>query len=222
MAFVHICKLFMALASPIGCLHVSLLSISWLLQAQVAVYMSNCLAFHGSCKPQWLLTGVTLAAGVNHWFVLAKNFGLKDSPSNWRIEAMTAVPQSVQDTVNGIMGSEEPVLVKVKQIVDVCLQSGLAYKMTEKPVEVLTHPTNRAGQMLSAMDVWQKGMKIWSVGVRKELLCDSMAFEVFLDSGVRAQQVSANQKLVDGSNGLLAALNGQERFLNVSTSHTIA
>eukprot|EP00438_Fugacium_kawagutii_P022896 Skav224158 [mRNA] locus=scaffold2007:112782:115211:+ [translate_table: standard] len=135
---------------------------------------------------------------------------------------MTAVPQHVKDTVDGIMGNEEPVLVKMKQLVQVCLENGLAYKVTLTPAEMLTHPMNRAGQMLSAQDVWQKGMKIWTVGVRKELLCDSMAFELSLDNGARAQQVSANQKLVDGSGGLLSALNGKERFLSVSSSHTTA
>ena len=134
----------------------------------------------------------------------------------------SAVPSSVKDRVDGILASEAPVLVKVKQLVEALTDCGLAYSMVVKPSEMLTHPDNRAGQMLSAMDCWNKGLKMWSVGVKQELLTGSMAFELALDPGARKKQLEANEKLVEGSGGLLAAINGQERFLSVSSSHSTA
>lgn len=69
--------------------------------------------------------------------------------------------QNVKDTVNGITGSEELVLVKAKKIVEACLKNGLAYRMEVKPAEVLARPMTRAGQTLSAVDAWQN-LECWS------------------------------------------------------------
>ena len=49
-----------------------------------------------------------------------------------------------------------------------------------------------------------------------------MAFELALDLGARKKQLEANEKFVEISGGFLAAMNGQEKFLNVFSSHSIA
>lgn len=135
---------------------------------------------------------------------------------------MSKVPPNVKGKVDEILASESPVLVKVQSLVDHLTECGLAYKMMVKPSEVLTHPDNRAGQMLSALDCWNKGMKMWSVGVRKELLTSSVAFELAINTETREKQLQSNQRLIESSNGLLATISGQERFLSVSSSHMAA
>ena len=135
---------------------------------------------------------------------------------------MSSVPPNAKSKVDEIMASEDPVLVKVERLQEQLLQCGLAYKMMVKPSEILTHPDNRGGQMLSAVDCWNKGMKMRAVGVRKELLTGSVAFELAIKTDQREKQLNANQRLVEGSGGLLAAMTNQERFLSVSSSHSTA
>ena len=136
--------------------------------------------------------------------------------------AMANIPADVVKEVDQIMASSEPVLLKVKSITKVLLKHGLAYEHCAKPSGMLVHPSNRSGQGLGHWDVWSKGSKLWQVGVRKQLLASSYAFELSMHPPTRASQIDANAKLVAQSGGLLAPLNGKERFLTVSSSHTSA
>ena len=136
--------------------------------------------------------------------------------------AAMAMPAEVKKTVDQLLGSDLPPLVKVERLTAVLLKHGLAYKQVLKPAEVLVHPRNKAGQMLSMRDVWVKGQKMYTVGFRKELLTSSYCFEMSLASEVRAKQVAANAALHEQSGGSIAAVTQQERFLSVSSSHTTA
>ena len=60
------------------------------------------------------------------------------------------------------------------------------------------------------------------MGVRKELLTESFAFELALCPQARNEQLAANSALVANTPQLLAPLTGKERFLSVSSSHTTA
>ena len=88
---------------------------------------------------------------------------------------MAAISEEVKKEVNGVLKSVDPVLVKVQKLTSVLLECGLAYRTELKPCDVLVHPQNRSGQMLSSVDCWSKGLRMWNVGVRKELLTDSFA-----------------------------------------------
>ena len=105
-----------------------------------------------------------------------------------------------------------------------CLKkSGFGYKTLVLPKETLTHPSNRGGSLLNVTDVWQKGMRMVGIGIQPSLLQDcGVAFELSTTEAVRDQQVNVNELLVAASNGALASLSGQERFLTVATSHTAA
>ena len=65
---------------------------------------------------------------------------------------MVAISETVKKNVEKILGSGEPVLVTVQKLTSFLLESGLAYKALIKPGEVLVHPQNRSGSMLSAVD----------------------------------------------------------------------
>ena len=105
-----------------------------------------------------------------------------------------------------------------------CLKkSGFGYKTVVLPKETLTHPSNRGGSLLNVTDVWQKGMRMVGIGIQPSLLQDcGVAFELPTTKAIRDNQVKANELLVAASNGALASLSGQERFLTVATSHTAA
>ena len=135
---------------------------------------------------------------------------------------MAAISEEVKKQVDGVLNGGDPVLVKVHKLTSVLLECGLAYRTMLKPCDVLVHPQNRSGQMLSSVDCWSKGLRMWNVGVRKELLTDSFAFEMALEPDAREMQLAANKALVEQSPCSLAPVTCKERFLSVSTSHTTA
>ena len=58
-------------------------------------------------------------------------------------------------------------------------------------------------------------------GADKKQLTNSLAFEFGPESSLRSQHLEANAKLIDESNGLLAPINGSERYVTVGCGHTV-
>ena len=108
------------------------------------------------------------------------------------------------------------------QVTDILLDKGLAWKTELKVSDILVHPSNSGGQMLGVEDVWQKGMRLLQVGLKKELLVGSVCFEAAHEPTKKEQQMFLNQSLVEQSGGLLAPMTGKERFMSVGASHTCA
>lgn len=121
-----------------------------------------------------------------------------------------------------MLASGDPVLTKVSQLTEVLQAAGLCWLQQVRPNEMLVHPANRSGQMIGAVDVWTKGQALYDVGVRRELLGDSMCFELSVQPHERSQQVAKNAALAQSFPNLIAPPNGKERFLSVSCSHRCA
>ena len=140
---------------------------------------------------------------------------------NLRCLAMS-MPPRVKEAVDELLGSSLPPLVTVERVTQLLLRGGLAYKQQLKPSEMLVHPSNKGGQMLSMRDVWVKGHKIYTLYFRKQLLTSSYCFEFAFAGDCREKQVGANAALHEQSGGCLASVTEEERFLSVSSSHTTA
>ncbi|CAE7935615.1 unnamed protein product, partial [Symbiodinium necroappetens] len=56
----------------------------------------------------------------------------------------------------------------------------------------------------------------------KALLCDSFCIEISTEEPMRSNQIQANKALVASSSGMLAEVNGKERAMSISSSHTTA
>lgn len=132
------------------------------------------------------------------------------------------IGSSVKQAINDCLAASVPMLVKMDQVTTILEKAGLAWKDCLKVSDLLTHPQNRGGQMLGVEDVHLKGFRLLSVGLKKELLQGSVAFEVSQDPVKRQEQFQANKSLVKQSMGLLAPVSSKERFLTVGTSHTAA
>ena len=154
--------------------------------------------------------------------IMSFHFMFKNFKNSFAESAMSSIPAAVKESVEQIRASEEAVLVKVEKITETLVAAGLAYRQTITPKEILVHPANRAGQMLSASDTWEKGMRLWQVGLRLPLLSDSICFEVANDPVKREEQLRKNKVLVEQNAGVLAPVTSQERFLSVSCSHRCA
>ena len=115
-----------------------------------------------------------------------------------------------------------PINKKADEVLKHLFHHKPAYKQTLTPQQLLCHPDNRSGQMLNGFDVHSKGKTICSIGFSFAKLGQSIAFELPADSQKKMAVVSKNQVLHTMSNGMLAKVNGHERWATISTSHTTA
>lgn len=125
----------------------------------------------------------------------------------------TRLPPAVTTKVNEIMDSQKPINIQVDHIFQVFLDSGFARKQTIKPEQMLTHPENRGKTMLNVHDVWQKGMQMLQVGMKRSLLGESICVELSTNIAKRKAQVDKNAQMVAAASGSLAPVNGHECFL---------
>jgi len=126
---------------------------------------------------------------------------------------MDAVSQQVVEEVQATMAGTDGIYHKIEKVLTILESNGWAQKMTIQPKDILCHPSNRGGAMLSFYDVWSKGKAMLPVGLQKKLLHGSIAMEVSKKSTKRSDQIAKNQQLVKDSQGHLAPVSGQERFL---------
>ena len=90
---------------------------------------------------------------------------------------MAAVPAKVIQEVTDAMASNKGINQQLEQVIQCLEANSLAYRMTILPKQLLTHPDNRGGTMISFHDVWQKGNAMLAVGIQKGLLQDAMCLE---------------------------------------------
>ena len=115
-----------------------------------------------------------------------------------------------------------PINLKWAKLKEVLLQKGLAWVATLPPSQILVHPSNRGGIMLNSWDVHSKGATILQLGASLSKIQESVAIEMSHNPAKQQDQVAANTRLVASSHGTLAAPNGKERYLSVSSSHLTA
>lgn len=111
--------------------------------------------------------------------------------------------------------------VKVSQIMSILKAHGLMNEALLHSREILIHPQNRAGKMCVPAEVHAKGDKLLKTGADLSRL-DGICFEVASDPQKRNVQLQANRDLQEQSEGKLAKVVGNERYLSVSGSHTVA
>ena len=86
----------------------------------------------------------------------------------------------------------------------------------------LTHPENRSRLMLSARNAHKLAELIHLSGADLDELGTALSFEIANEPSKRAQQLRKNQELIKRACGLLADINGAERFITVGCGHTAA
>ena len=88
------------------------------------------------------------------------------------------------------------------------------------PKYLLTHKENRNRLMLNALQVHHKGAVICSIGADREQLSTAVAVELAPSGPTRISNLSANASLIEKSKGLLAPINGEEKYLTLGCGHT--
>lgn len=125
----------------------------------------------------------------------------------------TALNNAWDDSSKGIMG-------RWKSVLQVLMCNNVAYKAKLAPCNLLVHPQNRGGSGIQPFNMHQKGAKIVACGAKFDLLIGSVAFEMHPEEAKRMKQVQFNENLALTSNGLMAPVQGGERYLTVSSTHT--
>lgn len=86
----------------------------------------------------------------------------------------------------------------------------------------LTHVKNRGGLLLSPHNAHKNAASIKAAGADIEALTNAWCFELAHDGDIRQETISKNDRLINRSAGLLADINGEERFASVGCGHTVA
>ena len=113
-----------------------------------------------------------------------------------------------------------------KAALDLCMEVIWRHKHAytfEGPCEnFLTHPENRSRLMLSARNAHKHAENIHLSGADLDQLKNALCFELAKDPAKRALQLRKNAELIKRAAGLLADINGAERFITVGCGHTAA
>ena len=115
-----------------------------------------------------------------------------------------------------------PITTRCGRILEVLTSAGVAYKQKLQPKQLLIHPQNRSGQMVSVADVHSKGAAMSQIGFSLSKLGESVCFELPLHHMEKEKVVNANKSLSELSDNMVSKPLGSERFASVSTSHTTA
>ena len=87
-----------------------------------------------------------------------------------------------------------PIGTKWMQIQQKLQENGLMYQQTLKPTQLLVHPLNRGGAMLSHYDCHHKGANILAIGPDLNKIQASVAIEVPNQMAKKKSQIAANDQ----------------------------
>ena len=86
----------------------------------------------------------------------------------------------------------------------------------------LTHKANRGGLLLSPHNVHRNGARIHLIGADLQQLTNSLCMELAMSGKLREEHLAKNELLIERAAGLLAPINGSERFITLGCGHTAA
>ena len=91
----------------------------------------------------------------------------------------SAMDQELKKSISKIKDDTMmPIGTKWQKIKQKLQENGLLYQQTLKPAQLLVHPKNRGGAMLSHHDCHQKGANILAIGADLQKIQSSVAIEV--------------------------------------------
>jgi len=86
----------------------------------------------------------------------------------------------------------------------------------------LTHKSNRGGLLLSPHNVHRNAAKIKAAGASMKNLTNAVAMELSSHGALRLEHIQKNDELISKAAGLLASINGGERYVSLGCGHTVA
>ena len=110
------------------------------------------------------------------------------------------------------------------QLLITCLREHNLVYTVEKvnPKYFLTHYSNRGGLLLSPHNVHRNAGRIHKCGADTKQLNNAVCIELAANGKVREEHLKKNDMLIKRSGGLLAPINGSERYVSLGCGHTVA
>ena len=124
--------------------------------------------------------------------------------------------KAVAEILESLKGS----LVKWTTIKKLLAEAKITYIAKLKPQLMLVHPKNREGCGLNPSDAHENLEVISEIGGDPDAVRHATCIE--MNNTMKSFQVQFNEVLIERSEGLLAPVNGTERFLSLSCSHMAA
>ena len=110
-----------------------------------------------------------------------------------------------------------------QKAMDCLREHHLLYKLPDTHCKYfLTHKSNRGGLLISPHNVHRNGANIHRVGADEKQLTNAVCVELAPEGPQRSSNIVANMTLVSKSEGLLASVTGDERYLTLGCGHTAA
>ena len=107
------------------------------------------------------------------------------------------------------------------ELVGIIAKHGLMCELKEVHAKFfLVHMGNRGGLLLNPRDAHKNRADIQAAGADLELLSNAYCFELPPHGPRRAAHIEKNVALADRSEGLVAEVNGIERFISIGCGHT--
>ena len=131
--------------------------------------------------------------------------------------------KEVQDIIDDVLLGRVAPLSGWNNIKAILLAANVAYYIEELCVLlILAHPKNRGGTLINAFNCQRVGKLIKRTGADLSELQKACVFEMCPLSEIKAKQLEANLKVIESAHGMLASINGSERYLSIACSHTVA
>jgi hypothetical protein len=135
-----------------------------------------------------------------------------------------SIPRVVADEVNKVLAMQDCGPVTLWGIIrQILFHHKIMYTVQKaSPNLFVVHPHNRGKLGVNPFNCHRNGAIIKRVGANLKLLEQATAFELPpLGTKEREVILANHSKIVARSKGLLAPLNGSERFASVGTGHTV-
>ena len=111
----------------------------------------------------------------------------------------------------------------LQQLLAALKEQNLMYEVEcINPKSLLTHKEKRGGLLLSPHNVHRNAQRIRSSGADLKQLNNALCMELSPHGKLRDEHILRNQRLVERAGGLLAPVNGSERYLTLGCGHTAA
>ena len=125
---------------------------------------------------------------------------------------------AVQNIINA--SKQDGVAQAFEAITGMLTTHGMLNSGTASAQDLMVHPMNRNGLGVNAFQVHDVGLRVHRLGwMNSEFTDKSFVFEVAREHKPRTVQLNFNETLVNRSNGLIAPLNGREKYLTVGSGH---
>lgn len=136
------------------------------------------------------------------------------------LAAMSPISKQALDEISAIINMNLTPVATWNNVAVILERHGLIWEQHLPVEQIMVSTRNRAGLGVNAYNAHAVGSKILKVGADLKELGKATCFEMSPNANVRDEQVAFNRALVESSQGLLAPLTNQERYVSVSCSHT--